>query len=82
MNSEHYPISLNGLFHVIQATAERCQYSLFDYFDRTGTWPLSEEVLIHGNVEPDYLLGHWDGGAWTEWAPPETEESRDRLTLA
>lgn len=77
--AEHYSISPDSLFRAIADTSAREGYSLTRYFERTGIWELTEEVLVPRNIEPDYLLGHWDGAVWNEWAQSKSADTRDRL---
>lgn len=77
--AEHYSMSPESLFRVIADTAAREGYSLRRYFGRTVLWDLTEEILVPRKVEPYYLLGHWDGTEWREWAQAKSPDTRDRL---
>lgn len=76
---QYYAIDSATFFSTIEAVARRNECSIFDYFNRKGLWPLSEEILIPNCIEPEYLLGFWDG-TWTIWNEPQNTETKQRLT--
>jgi hypothetical protein len=77
--AEHYCVPVERLYQLIEQSAGQRHCSLFEYFNRTNMWPLTEEFLIPHQIEPDYLLGYWDGGAWQPWASPKSPGTDQRL---
>jgi hypothetical protein len=75
---QFYRLDDDSFFKTIQTAAEAEAYTLIDYFNRTGLWPLEEEILVPDRVEPEYLLGYWNGGNWTRWASATSSETQQR----
>jgi len=76
----HFALPHKQLFRRIEATgAELGGFSLFDYFNRNGTWPLHEEIAVPSHVEPCMVLGHWDCGRWIEWRMSPHHETQRRV---
>ena len=73
---QFYQLDEESFFRSIEMTAKAEEYTLAEYFNRTRIWPLEEEILIPGKVEPQYLLGYWDGANWTDWACARTSETQ------
>jgi hypothetical protein len=75
----YYFVGEFDFFQTIERTAAPRGYNLFDYFNRNNNWPLHEEISISRKVRPEYILGHWDGGRWNEWARAKDPETRSRV---
>ena len=73
--SRNYEFTVDELFRQIERGAGTM--TLRKYFSRTSLW--KEEILVPKAVEPDYLLGHWDGRDWTEWKRPVSQETQARV---
>jgi hypothetical protein len=77
--SRNYQIPAAELFKHVEDEARSWKLSMQQYFMRTGIWPLHEEILVPRLVEPELLLGHWDGQYWTEWRKSSSPDGQVRL---
>lgn len=68
MYVDRYYLSENEFFAAIGQKLRELNYTLKMYLGRDQYWPLSEEILIPEGVDPEYLLGYWDGEQYNEWA--------------
>jgi len=76
---ECYKVTEAVFFKSIEEEAKSRRANLYQYFARTGLWSLHEEILAPVFVEPQYLLGDWDGRCWTEWRKASTPDVQYRL---
>ncbi len=74
-----YSLTDTFFFETIEAHARSGKYSLFNYFNRTGMWPLNEEISIRGRLAPEYILGYWDG-SWQQWTVATESETTERVS--
>lgn len=73
----HYELSEVDFWRSVEtAHAGR---SLYEFFGRCNDPLLQEEILVSKQVDPELLLGYWDGSCWTEWRKASTHYVQQRL---
>jgi hypothetical protein len=73
---QHYELSEVDFWqHVQKAYKGRL---LYDFFCRSNDPWLQEEISVP-KVEPELLLGYWDGSHWVEWRKASTPDVQHRL---
>jgi hypothetical protein len=79
--SKNYDLTETEFFKSVEAQAKSFSLSLERYFVRGGTWRLQEEILVPRTIEPEFLLGYWDGRCWVEWRKATDPHARDRVEV-
>ena len=69
-----YEPALDDFFTIIADECVKRNMNLRGYAVRDHVWELSEEIMIPEQVEPQYLLGYWNGGNWEAWSKPRNTE--------
>ncbi len=75
----HYKRTTEQLYASIEENARG--RTMFQYLNRTGTWGLSEEIMIPKSIEAKFLLGYWNNGKFSQWNQPANPDTQTRMEL-